>query len=311
MHAAPAKSGGAAINEARVVRAEPPPRPGESAGKIPAGKTAIIAGSGALPLAVAERLQAAGAPFYVILLRGNADAALRVYPHCELGLTDLAALLRRLKAEQIDNLVLAGGVARRPNLGDLRWSWPLLKALPQIITAIKRGDDSLLRAFIRIMEGYGYQIIGAHEIVPELLTQSRAPQLKTRRRPNKAERADIDLAARAARLLGELDVGQGAVAAGGRVVALEGAEGTDAMLERVAALRAEGKIPPKGGALVKMKKPNQEMRADLPAIGPQTIANIAKAGLSGLAVESGGSFILAAGETVAEADKLGLFIATL
>jgi len=285
---------------------------GGVAAKMPAGRTAIIAGSGVLPLAVARRLEALGAPFFVFLLRGNEpEQALCAYPHCELGLTDLSILLRRLKAEKISNLVLAGGVARRPNLRDLRWNWPLIKALPQLISAIRQGDDALLRAFMQIMESRGYHIIGAHEIVPELLTPQQNQIVKTRQKPGKAEQADIKLAAEAAKMLGQLDVGQGAVAVGGRVVALEGAEGTDAMLERVAALRAQGKIPPKGGALVKMKKPHQDMRADLPTIGPQTIANIAEAGLAGLGIERGGSFILDLKKTVELADRNGLFIEVL
>jgi DUF1009 family protein len=115
----------------------------------------------------------------------------------------------------------------------------------------------------------------------------------------------------AALRLGELDVGQGAIAAGGRVVALEGAEGTDQMIERVYALRQAGRIPKRGGVLVKMAKPRQDERADLPAIGVSTVENAARAGLSGIAIEAGRTFILGLGETMAAANEKGLFIETI
>ncbi len=100
-----------------------------------------------------------------------------------------------------------------------------------------------------------------------------------------------------------MDVGQGAIAAGGRVVALEGAEGTDQMIERVYALRQAGRIPKRGGVLVKMAKPRQDERADLPAIGVSTVENAARAGLSGIAIEAGRTFILGLGETMAAANE--------
>ncbi|KAA6404903.1 LpxI family protein [Candidatus Tokpelaia sp.] len=274
------------------------------------GKTAIIAGSGALPFAVAERLSSRGGEKpYLVLLRGQADKRLYVFDHCEISVVEFARLIAALKAKNIRNIILAGGVAQRPNLRDLHCDWPTLKALPKLFFALRRGDDALLRAFIKLMEGYGFRVIGAHEIVPELL----APKglVLTKKTASKAEKANIDLAMKAARILGRLDIGQGAVTIGGRIVAVEGAEGTNAMLERVAALRMAGKIPPKGGVLVKMKKPNQEMRADLPTIGPETIEHAYKAGLAGLAVEAEGSFILNIKNVAEQADKYGLFIETL
>jgi len=273
------------------------------------GRTAIIAGSGALPFAVAKRLDGAGSPPFLVLLRGDADDALRRYEHDEISIVQLAKLVRILKKHQTRNVVLAGGVAKRPNLRDLRLDWTTLKALPYIFKALKQGDDALLRAFIRIMEGYGFRIIGAHEIVPDLLTSK--VKIFSRKKPDKSDRADIAAAAEAAKILGRLDIGQGAVAVRGRVVALEGAEGTDSMLDRVRILRQAGKIPPKGGVLVKIKKPQQEMRADLPAIGLQTIENAHRAGLSGIAVEAGSSFIFDAEKVTEQADKYGLFLESL
>jgi len=274
------------------------------------GKTAIIAGSGALPFAVAERLAGRGGEKpYLILLRGQADKRLYTFDHCEIAVVEFAKLIAALKANKIRNIVLAGGVAQRPNLRDLHIDWPTLKALPRLFFALKRGDDALLRAFIALMERYGFRVIGAHEIAPELLAPKGV--VLTKKSAAKIEKANIAAAVAAAKKLGSLDIGQGAVAVGGRVVAVEGAEGTDAMLQRVADLRRAGKIPPGGGVLVKMKKPNQEMRADLPTIGPETIAGVHRAKLAGLAVEAAGSFILNIRNVTEQADKYGLFIETL
>lgn len=273
------------------------------------GKTAIIAGSGGLPLALAERLARRGASPYLVLLRGNADSRLRAYRHCEISVTEFAKLIAALKAEKIRNIVLAGGVKKRPHWRNLHWDWPTAKALPKLFFALKRGDDALLRAFIGLMEGYGFHIIGAHEIAPELLAPKSGALTKIS--AGKSERADIKLAAAAAKKLGAQDIGQGAVAIGGQVAALEDAAGTDALLARVASMRLAGKIPPSGGVLVKMKKPNQDSRADLPAIGAETVEKIHQAGLAGLAVEAGGSFILNKKTVIELADKYGLFIESL
>jgi len=222
---------------------------------------------------------------------------------------EFARLVRALKAADIKNVVLAGGVTQRPLLRDLRLDLPTLKALPRLFGALGKGDDALLRAFINLLESYGFHVVGAHELVGQLLAPENGRL--TRARATSVHARDIALGQEAARMLGQLDVGQGVVAVGGRVVAIEGAEGTDAMLERVAGLRQEGRIPPKGGVLVKMMKPTQERRADLPTIGPMTMDKAAEARLAGVAVEAGRSFILDWHETIARANTHHLFITTL
>jgi len=201
---------------------------------------------------------------------------------------------------------LAGGVTKRPNLRDLRFDWPTLRILPRLVFALGRGDDALLRAFIGALEAYRFRVCGAHQIVPQLLALKSA--ISTKCRPSMKARQNIELAARAARMLGELDVGQGAVAVHGRIVALEGAEGTDDMLGRVQQLRGAGRIPPQGGVLVKVMKPEQESRADLPTIGPMTIKTAHNALLDGVAIEGERSFILEPAETIKLADQYGMFI---
>jgi len=273
------------------------------------GRTAIIAGNGQLPVDVARVLQERGEKPFLLPLRGEAEKSLYDFDHREISVVEFAKLVRALKAADIKNVVLAGGVTKRPLLRDLRFDWPTLKALPRLFSALGQGDDALLRAFISLLESYGFQVVGAHELVGQLLAPEKG--CLTRTKTTSAHARDIALGQEAARLLGQLDIGQGVVAVGGRVVAIEGAEGTDAMLERVANLRQEGRIPPKGGVLVKMMKPAQETRADLPTIGPMTMDKAAAAKLDGVAVEAGRSFILNWHETIARANHYHLFIETI
>jgi len=269
-------------------------------------KTAIIAGNGQLPLAVARALEQRGQTPFLVPLRGEAAHELYRYEHKEISIVEFAKLIRALKDHEIKNIVLAGGVTKRPDLRDLRLDWPTLRVLPRLIFKLGRGDDALLRAFIAALESFHFRVCGAHQIVPELLADTGMRLTKCL--PSASARQDIELAARAAQMLGTLDVGQGAVAVKGRIVALEGAEGTDEMLARVQQLRHNGRIPSAGGVLVKVMKPAQEARADLPTIGPITIENAYQAGLNGVAVEGQRSFILEPAETVARADHYGMFV---
>jgi UDP-2,3-diacylglucosamine hydrolase len=279
-------------------------RPGADA----TGRTAIIAGSGLLPLKVAEGVEAQGRAPYLVPLRGEADPALYRYEHTEISVAEFGKLIKALKKADVRNVILAGGVRSRPHLTDLRLDGPTLAAIPRVLGALGKGDDALLRAFIGLVESYGFHVVGAHQIVPDMLAPE--PGTLTVKKPAKDDWHNIALARQAAHTIGFLDVGQGAVAVGGRVVALEGAEGTDSMLERIAQLRAERRIPQKGGVLVKCAKPTQDERADLPTIGLSTVENAAKAGLSGIAVEAGKTFILGYGEAVAAANTKGIFLET-
>lgn len=274
-----------------------------------AGRTAIIAGNGQLPIAVAAALKKQGQPPFLIPLRGEAHSSLYEFEHCEISIVEFAKLARSLKISGAKNVVLAGGVQSRPHLKDLRFDRPTLVALPRLVFSIGKGDDALLRAFISLIEAYGFHVVGAHQVVPELLAPQNA--CLTIKRAEKKELQNIRIAAEAAHMLGALDVGQGAVAVGGRVVALEGAEGTDNMLKRVIEMRQEQRIPQKGGVLVKVKKPEQDERADLPTIGPLTFENAHRAGLEGVAVEARRSFILELEKTIETADQYGMFIETI
>lgn len=270
------------------------------------GRVAIIAGSGALPGMLAEALKDAGHEPFVVMIEGETDPALGKYDHCALPLEHLAGLLGELRKRNAVTLVLAGGIARRPRLRDVRPSLDLLRALPRLVKAMAMGDDGLLRYIVNSIEARGIRVAGAHEFLPDIVIGTGAI---TRRKPTRQDRANLEAAAKAARMLGALDVGQGTVAVGGRVIALEGAEGTAAMLARVAELRQAGRISRTDpGVLVKCSKPGQELRVDMPAIGPETIAQAKAAGLAGIAVEEGRTMVLERDRTLSLAEQEGLFI---
>ncbi len=270
------------------------------------GRIAVLAGSGSLPEIAANAIKAAGYAPLVIMIEGEAGDELRKYEHRIFPVTDISDCLRFMKDQNVTAVVMAGGVSSRPNLIDIKWSLDLLLGIPRIANALAKGDDGILRTVIGIVESRGIKVIGVHEIVSDIVVEQGAI---TRRKPGKSDWNDIGPAIAASRLLGTIDVGQAAVSVGGRVVALEGAEGTAAMLSRVADMRKNGRISStKPGVLVKCLKPGQEMRVDMPAIGEDTVLQVKNAGLSGIVLEAGSTLVLDYRQTVAKADELKLFI---
>ena len=269
-------------------------------------RLAIIAGGGLLPRYVADAARARGENPYILALTDESADDWSDYDHQVISIGNYAGIGAAFRARGIGRAVLSGSVRRRPEWRDIHAPFKALLALPSVVrTLLKGGDDAVLKMVIRLIESEGVRVVGAHDIVPDLLG-SEGPLGAVA--PDTAAEADIAAAA-AALALGRLDVGQGAVALGGRVVALEGAEGTDAMLERVAQLRASGRISARRkGVLVKLCKPEQDLRADLPSIGVETLRRARAAGLAGVAVEAGRSLVLEREALVAEADAHGLFV---
>lgn len=271
------------------------------------GRLAILAGRGRFPLIVARAAREQACDPFILAIEGEADQDWKGFDHAQVPIGNLAEVSALLRRERIGAVVMAGGIARRPRLADIRPSWASLRAAPSALKALlSGGDDSVLRAAIRVIENHGVRVLGAQEIAPGLLG---APGPLGRHAPQASDRSDMTAAIDAALALGRLDIGQGAVSAGGRVVALEGLEGTDAMLARVAELRANGRLRTGArGVLAKMCKPTQDERADLPSIGPETVINAHAAGLAGIALEAGRSLVLDREELIAKADRLGLFV---
>ncbi len=261
----------------------------------------ILAGGGHLPARVAEAALAAGRAVFIVGLDGYAEPrVLAPFPHEFIRFGAAGRILAALREHGCRDLVMIGPV-RRPSLFHLRPDMEGAKILTRIGRAAFAGDDGLLAAAIRILQEEGFRVVGAHTILAEAV----GPRgLLTRTAPDAAAMADIRRAVAVVRALGAVDVGQGCVVQGGLVLAVEAAEGTDAMLSRCAALSRPGP----GGVLVKLVKPGQDRRADLPTIGPQTIRNAAAAGLRGVAFEAGGTILADRPGLVTEADAAGLFL---
>jgi DUF1009 family protein len=281
----------------------------QPSGLLPPGsRIGIVAGSGSLPVNVAQSLASAGLNPFIVVLDGEANRLpdLQRFEHITVPIEAAAIAFDRMKAVGVTHAVLAGGVARRPKLWAVKWTPRVLKILPRLAVDLALGDDGLLRAVIRHIEKAGIAIIAAHEVVPDLLARDGA---MTHASPSLEDQRDIAAALEAAKAIGRLDIGQAAISVGGRVVALEGIEGTDGLLERMVGLRDHGRLAGKaGGVLVKCAKPQQDLRADLPAIGVKTVWDAQRAGLRGIAVEANRAFVLDFAQTVAAADEAGLFI---
>ncbi|PVB62662.1 UDP-2,3-diacylglucosamine diphosphatase LpxI [Labrenzia sp. 011] len=273
-------------------------------------RIALIAGNGSLPAQIADALAAAGREFRMVAIRGEADAPTRGRADAELGWGEIGRLYSFLKTTGCRDILLIGGVTRRPDFTSILGDFGTLKRLPTIIRALTGGDDSLLTKVIRLFEDEGYRVVGIKDVAPQLLASSG---VLGRVQPSQDDWRDVELALRATEKLGELDIGQAAIAVGGRVIALEGAEGTDAMLQRCAELKRIGRVRAKGrcGVLVKTAKPNQDLRVDLPTIGPVTIDLAQAAGLAGIAVEAQGALVAERDEALRKADAAGLFLVGL
>jgi DUF1009 family protein len=268
---------------------------------------AIIAGAGSVPLHVATTAVASGRKVLVIGIDGEADQRIAEFPHEWFTWSQIGRLERLLADHGTREIVMVGGVRSRPDFKRLKIDFGTVRALPEIMAIMKNGDNSLLTGVIRMLEVRGYSVIGAHDIATDLIA---TPGLVAGTAPDVADLADAKIAVAAAHGIGLLDIGQAAVAIGGRVIALEAAEGTDAMLERVSELRRGKRVTSdaRSGVLAKCAKPQQDLRVDMPTIGPQTIAGAVAAGLAGIAVEAGRVMIVDRVETRRRADAAGLFI---
>src|SRR5687767_12793867 len=230
---------------------------------------AIIAGGGALPPLLAEAAARQGRQPVILAIAGEADpAAFRPWPTHVLKWGEVGRMFRIAEEGGCAEAVFIGAVARRPELKSIRPDLGALRLLPRAVRLLRAGDDGLLSGLAAFLEENGLRLVSPLDIVPEMTLEEGLVAGAI----DAELRDDVTKATEAARVIGRMDIGQGAVAVHGRVVALEDAGGTDALLERVAALRQGGRIASSGGVLVKCMKPNQDSRIDLPTIGPDTAA---------------------------------------
>ncbi len=267
---------------------------------------AILAGNGTLPVEVAVELIGSGRLVYVLGIEGEAESVIERFDHDYIRWGQVSKLFKLLKVKNVGEVIMVGGISHRPALRDMKFDLGAYLTLPRVLGWMLAGDNAVLVGVIEVFRQKGFTVRGAHELVPSLLV---AAGTNTKRKPSAADMERIKLGMEVARTLGRYDVGQAVVVIEKRVVALEGVEGTDAMLERVAELRLSGRLPSKkGGVLVKCVKPGQDLRVDLPSIGPRSIEKIVAAGLTGIGLDAGSTLIISRMETINLANKAGVFI---
>ncbi len=266
----------------------------------------IVAGGGDLPRAIAENARESGRQVFILALRGTSEDWVSNYPHEWVSLGETGKAFKALRAGDVGDVLLAGKV-ERPKFSEIKLDAKSIMLAPRVMAAALKGDDALLRSLVDLFEREGFRVVGAAEAAPNLISDVGA---LGRSRPSADDEHDITLALKVVRALGELDVGQAAVVCAGLTLAVEAAEGTDAMIARVAALpeHLRGTATKRRGVLAKAPKPVQDRKTDLPVIGIQTVRNAAAVGLVGIAVEAGGALIVDKRAVGEEADRLGLFV---
>lgn len=266
----------------------------------------IMAGGGNLPVAVADAALAEKRPVFVVGVRGAAGRSIERFAHDWVKVGEFGRLVSLLKQHDCRDIVIIGSI-QRPEIGDVRFDLGGLKSLPYFVRLALGGDDHLLSGIVRYMEQRGFTVKGAGEVAPSLLAPKGA---LTHKRPNETEQEDIGLGLEIIGALGPFDVGQAVVLGEKRVLAIEGAEGTDAMLDRCKRIKrwVDGSRRKRTGVLVKAPKPKQDRRVDLPTVGPETVRRAVSAGLAGIALVAGEVLIADRAEMLTLADEAGLFV---
>ncbi len=270
------------------------------------GALGIIAGGGELPLAVADAAKNAGRDVFILGLRGSAGPEIESYDHEWVSIGEPGKAFRALKAHGCTEVSLVGQVGR-PKFADIKLDGKGVLVAPRIIAAARKGDDALLRSVVDMFEREGFHAIGVAEAAPALL----APQgVLGKVAPSTDDMADIAIAVKTVRAIGALDIGQAVAVCDGLVLAVEAAEGTDAMIARVGSLPANLRGSPgsPAGVVVKAPKATQDGKTDLPVLGVRTVKNVAASGLSGIAVQAGAALIMNRGAVISAADASGIFV---
>ena len=263
-----------------------------------------------MPFAVADSLSQRGIAPVLFALRGACDP-MRVgrFRHHWISVGQLGRATKLFRSEGCRDLIFIGTLLR-PALSEIRLDWGTIRVLGRVWAAFRGGDDHLLSGVGRILEQDGFRMIGVKDAAPSLLMPHGCI---TRAMPDGSAAADIARGREVLGALGPFDIGQAAIVIDGHVVAVEDIEGTDGLLTRVARLRADGRIRAKAGrgVLVKAPKSGQDLRFDLPTVGPSTVEGAAKAGLAGIAVAAGNTVVADSQAMIEAADKAGLFVTGL
>jgi UDP-2,3-diacylglucosamine hydrolase len=270
----------------------------------------LIAAGGVMPFAVAESLAARGIKPVLFALRGACDSArVERFRHHWISIGQLGRAEKLFRAENCRDLVFIGTLVR-PALSEIRLDWAAVRVIPRVLAAFRGGDDHLLSGIGRILEQHGFRMVGIKDVAPDLLMPEGCLTLKS---PDQHATADIVKGRDVLRALSPFDIGQATVVIDGHVVGVEDIEGTDGLLARVARLRAEGRIRAgtARGVLVKAPKSGQDLRFDLPTMGPRTVEGAAAAKLAGIAIVAGNTIVVEPQAVIEAADAARLFVTGL
>jgi UDP-2,3-diacylglucosamine hydrolase len=270
----------------------------------------LIAAGGVMPFAVADSLTARGINPVLFALRGACDpVGVERFRHHWISIGQLGKATRLFRAENCRDLVFIGTLVR-PALSEVRLDWGTLRVIGRVWAAFRGGDDHLLSGIGRILEQDCFRMVGIKDVAPDLLMPEGCLTLEA---PDEKAAADIARGREVLRALSRFDIGQATVVIDGHVVGVEDIEGTDGLLARVARLRAEGRIRARTarGVLVKAPKNGQDLRFDLPTMGPRTVEGAAAAKLAGIAIVAGNTIVVEPQAVIEAADAAGLFVTGL
>src|SRR6202165_6031780 len=270
----------------------------------------LIAAGGVMPFAGAGSLTARGINPVLFALRGACDPVrVERFRHHWISVGQVGRAVKLFRAENCRDLVFIGTLVR-PALSEIRLDWGTLRVIGRLLTAFRGGDDHLLSGIGRILEQDRFRMVGIKDVAPDLLMPEGCLTLKS---PDENAAADIAKGRDVLGALSPFDIGQATIVIDGHVVGVEDIEGTDGLLARVARLRAEGRIRARTarGVLVKAPKSGQDLRFDLPTMGPRTIEGAAAAQLAGIAVVAANTIVAKPQAVIETADAAGLFVTGL
>lgn len=263
-------------------------------------KLGLIAGGGMMPTEIINYCNVAGRPIFAVGIEPYSNAEqLKAAPHIFAKIGEVGKILKAMSQNGVEEIVLAGGI-KRPSLKELIPDWEGAKLIARL--AIKKmSDNNMFLAAIDEIERHGFKVVGIEEVVPEMLFSEG---VYGKVKPTPEDLDDIQRGIKVAQALGAVDVGQSVVVQEGMVLAVEAIEGTDMMLSRASSVKKPGKAP----VMVKVLKPGQDTRTDLPAIGLQTIEQLKKYGIKGIAVEAGAILLIERDAVIRMADESKIFI---
>lgn len=262
-------------------------------------KIALVAGALDLPFFTRDALKRAGWDVFIVGLKNFCDPKLN--PDMVVRLGNGGRAIREFKRRGIKKLTFVGALGH-PNLSDIRPDWWTFWTLIKIMKN-QRGYDSMAVALNSVLEKQGFEIVAAQDLAPELAFETAGVQTKAK--PTATEKKNIERAIEVSHTIGAADIGA-SVVVDKQVIAVEAAEGTARMLNRVVEMRANHKR--KSGVFAKMTKPGQDLRIDIPAIGVDTVNAVADANLRGIVVNTKTCFVVNKPAVIKQADKRGIFI---